>query len=263
MIILKSLEEIKKIKKSNQIVGEILQELKVLSIPGVNTLYLNNIAKNKAKERDATPGFLYYKRFPYSICASKNREVVHGFPDKEVLKEGDILSLDFGILLDEYYGDAAITFSIGRVNERNKKLIRITEECLYLGIERAVAGNRLGDISYAIQTHAEENEYGVVRGYGGHGIGKELHEDPHISNVGKPNEGIMLKPGMAIAIEPMLTEGNHKVRVESDGWTVVTEDGKNSAHFEHTIAITNDLPIILSKPGEDNYYAHKKDSAFL
>ena len=246
MIFLKSLEEIDKIRRSSQIVAEVLKKIKKQVKPGVCTLYLNSVAENIIKERGAVPGFLHYRGFPFVICASKNSTVVHGFPDEIPLKSGDLLSVDVGAKLDDYYGDASITIPIGKVSPSDKKLIKTTEECLYLGIEQAVPNNRLGDISYAIQKHAEKHGYGLVRNFGGHGIGKHLHEEPHISNVGNRGEGILLKAGMVIAIEPMLTAGTYKVYLGSDGWSVITEDGKNAAHFEHTIAITENGPKILS-----------------
>ena len=246
MIVLKTLKEIERIRRSNKIVAEILIEMKKQAKPGVSTLYLNSVANKIIKERSAVPGFLHYKGYPFTICASNNNVVVHGFPDDKLLKDGDILSVDVGVLLDKYYGDAAVTIPIGKVSKSSKRLIKVTEECLYLGIEQAIPENRVGDISNAIQTHAEKHGYGLVRGYGGHGVGKQLHEDPHIPNIGAKGVGVALRAGTVIAIEPMLTEGNSEVFTAKDGWSVTTKDGKNAAHFEHTIVITETGPEILT-----------------
>lgn len=246
MVILKSLKEKANLRQSGSLVGNVLQEIGKQAKPGVSTLYLNSVAENYINERGATPGFLHYRGYPFSICASKNDVIVHGFPSKEGLKEGDILSVDVGVLLDGYYGDAAITFPIGDISPEDKKLIKITKECLHLGIKEALPGNRLGDISHAIQEHAEKHGYGLIRGYGGHGVGKALHEDPHISNIGRKGEGIELRAGMVLAIEPMLTIGSPDVYTGSDGWSVMTKDGGKAAHFEHTIFITESGPEVLS-----------------
>ncbi len=246
MILLKTLKERSKLRKSGRLVAKVLLEIGKQIGPGVSTLYLNSVSNEIINERGATPGFLHYRGYPYSICTSKNDVVVHGLPNEENLREGDILSVDVGILLDEYYGDASITFPVDKIDKKNRKLIQTTRECLYLGIKEAVPGNRLGDISHAIQQHAEKHRYGVVRQYGGHGVGKILHEEPHISNVGEKGKGIMLKVGMVLAIEPMLTEGGCEVFTADNGWAVKTRDGKNACHFEHTIAITENGPEILS-----------------
>jgi len=247
MVILKSSEEIEKLYASNQVVAEILSKLESEIKPGIDTLYLNDLSERLACERKAIPAFKGYRGFPYSICASLNNTVVHGFPSKTPLNEGDIISLDFGVLLNGYYGDSAITVAVGKISESARKLTQVTEESLYKGIEKAISGGRLSDISHAIQTHVEAAGFSVVRKFVGHGIGSNLHEEPQIPNFGKPGMGIRLKPGMTLAIEPMVNEKKYDVEILEDGWTAVTKDGSLSAHFEHTIAITESSPIILSK----------------
>jgi len=247
MVILKSPEEIEKIYVSNQVVAEILSILESEVTPGVDTLYLNDLSERLAYERNAIPAFKGYRGFPYSICASLNNTVVHGFPSKTQLNEGDIISLDFGVLLNGYYGDSAITVAVGKISESARRLTRVTEEALYKGIEKAIPGGRLSDISHAIQTHVETAGFSVVRKFVGHGIGSNLHEEPQIPNFGKPGMGVRLKPGMTLAIEPMVNEKKYDVEILEDGWTAVTKDGSLSAHFEHTIAITESGPVILSK----------------
>ncbi len=246
MVVLKSPQEIDKIRKSNEIVSEILQILESEIRPKVNTLYLNDLSEKLVREKNAIPAFKGYRGFPYSLCASVNNVVVHGFPNKVPLKEGDIVSLDFGILFDGYYGDAAKTVAVGKISESTRRLTQVTEESLYKGIEKAVPDGRLSDISHAIQSYAEAGGFSVVRKFVGHGIGSKLHEDPQIPNFGKPGMGLRLKSGMTLAIEPMVNEKGHEVEVLEDGWTAVTKDGCLSAHFEHTIAITDGGPVILS-----------------
>lgn len=246
MVILKSPKEIEKIRFSNQIVAEILEKLKEKVAPGVDTLALNKMSEELARKRKARPAFKGYRGYPYALCASVNDQVVHGFPSKRPLKEGDILSMDFGIFCDGYYGDAAVTVSVGKTSELAQRLMEITGKALFLGIEQAVPGKRLSDISHAIQRHVETAGFSVVRKFVGHGIGKELHEDPQIPNYGKPGMGIRLKPGMVLAIEPMVNTGGYEIETLEDGWTTVTKDGGLSAHFEHTVAITEDGPVILS-----------------
>ena len=247
MVVLKSPREIEKIRKSNQMVAEILAILESEVKPGINTLYLNDLSERLAREKGAIPAFKGYMGFPYALCASPNNVVVHGFPSKKPLCEGDIISLDFGILFDGYYGDSAITVAVGKISEAAARLSKITKESLYKGIEKAVPGNRLSDISHAVQSHAEAAGFSVVRQFVGHGIGSKLHEDPQIPNFGEPGRGVRLKAGMTVAIEPMVNEKGYDVEVLEDGWTTVTKDGCLSAHFEHTIAITEDGPVILSK----------------
>lgn len=246
MVVLKSPQEIEKIRKSNEIVSEILQILESEIRPKVNTLYLNDLSEKLVREKNAIPAFKGYRGFPYSLCASVNNVVVHGFPNKVPLKEGDIISLDFGILFDGYYGDAAKTVAVGKISESTRRLTQVTEESLYKGIEKAVPDGRLSDISHAIQSYAEAGGFSVVRKFVGHGIGSKLHEDPQIPNFGKPGMGLRLKSGMTLAIEPMVNEKGHEVEVLEDGWTAVTKDGCLSAHFEHTIVITDGGPVILS-----------------
>jgi methionyl aminopeptidase len=193
------------------------------------------------------PAFKGYGGYPFSVCVSINSEVVHGFPSERILAEGDIASLDFGVNYQGYFGDAAVTLAVGKISKKAARLLKVTEESLYRAIAKAKNGNRLGDISYAVQEYVEKAGFSVVRDYVGHGIGKNLHEDPAVPNFGSPGRGILLKPGMVIAIEPMINEGGYEVRVKEDGWTVITQDGKLSAHFEHTVAITEKGPEILSK----------------
>ncbi|MBN2397839.1 MAG: type I methionyl aminopeptidase [Deltaproteobacteria bacterium] len=246
MIVLKSPEELRKMGESNAIVAEVLAGLREKVKPGITTSELNAYAETVTQERGARPAFKGYGGFPFALCASLNSEVVHGFPSDRPLEEGDIISLDYGVCYDGYYGDSAITVAVGRVSASAARLMQVTEEALYRGIEKAREGNRLGDISSAVQSHAEKAGFSVVRDYVGHGIGKDLHEDPPVPNFGMSGRGVKLKAGMVIAIEPMVNEGSYMVKVKPDGWTVVTEDGSLSAHFEHTIAVTGDGPVILS-----------------
>jgi len=249
MIILKSRREIEKMKKSNALVAAILEELRKKIKPGVKTIELDRLSEEMALKKGARPAFKGYRGYPYSLCTSVNSEVVHGMPSERELKEGDIISLDFGILHGGYYGDAAVTVPVGQITPAARRLLRVTEEALYRGIAAARAGNRIGDISAAIQGHAEAAGFSVVRDLVGHGIGRSLHEDPQVPNYGTSGRGIELKTGMVFAIEPMVNEGTYRVDVLRDGWTVVTADGKLSAHFEHSVAITENGPVILSRIG--------------
>ena len=246
MVILKSPQEIARLRKSNQIVAEILRELELEIEPGVSTHFLNNLAERLTLEQNARPAFKGYRGYPYTLCTSVNNGVVHGFPSKAALKEGDILSIDFGVLYDGNYGDAAITVGVGKISEIARRLIRATKEALYRGIGKALPGGRLSDISHAIQSHVERDGFSVVRKFVGHGIGSSLHEEPQIPNFGKPGTGVRLKPGMTLAIEPMVNEKDYEVKILDDGWTAVTKDGSLSAHFEHTVAITDKGSVILS-----------------
>jgi methionine aminopeptidase, type I (EC 3.4.11.18) len=247
MVILKSPEEIEKLKASNGIVADILSELRDMIRPGITTIDMDRYSEELALRKGAKPAFKGYMGYPFSLCVSINNEVVHGMPSDRALKEGDIVSLDFGVCYNGYYGDSAITIPVGKVPDIAKRLIGTTRKALYSGIEKTRAGNRLGDISAAIQEQVEAAGFSVVRDFVGHGIGKSLHEDPQIPNFGVRGRGIKLKPGMVFAIEPMVNEGTYKIKVLSDGWTAVTSDGKLSAHFEHSLAITEKGPVILSE----------------
>ena len=247
MVILKQPDEIAKARASNRIVAEVLSVLREKVKPGVTTLELDQIAERTAEKRGAMPAFKGYRGYPYALCASVNEEVVHGMPSKRVLLEGDIIGLDFGVYYQGFYGDSAITLPVGRVNAGAARLMEVTEKSLYEAIRQTSAGNRLGDISAAVQTTVEAAGFSVVRDFVGHGIGRQMHEDPQIPNFGKKGRGIELKAGMIFAIEPMVNEGDYRVKILADGWTVVTEDGSLSAHFEHSVAITDNGPEILSR----------------
>ncbi|MDD2335302.1 MAG: type I methionyl aminopeptidase [Geobacteraceae bacterium] len=247
MIILKSSLEIERMRAPCQIVSETLELLRQKIKPGITTLSLDQFAEKCARKRNAVPAFKGYSGYPYSLCCSVNNQVVHGFPTNKELCSGDILSIDFGVLFDDFYGDAAITVAVGNAGENASALIRITEESLYQGIEKASINNNLSDISAAVQSHAEKNGFSVVREFVGHGIGRSLHESPQVPNFGRPGRGVKLKQGMVLAIEPMINEKGPEVRVLSDGWTAITLDGGLSAHFEHTVAVTANGPEILTK----------------
>lgn len=247
MVILKQPDEIAIARASNRIVAEVLSVLREKVKPGVTTLELDQIAERTAEKRGARPAFKGYRGYPYALCASVNEEVVHGMPSKRVLLEGDIIGLDFGVYYQGFYGDSAITLPVGRVNAGAARLMEVTEKSLYEAIRQTSAGNRLGDISAAVQTTVEAAGFSVVRDFVGHGIGRQMHEDPQIPNFGKKGRGIELKAGMIFAIEPMVNEGDYRVKILADGWTVVTEDGSLSAHFEHSVAITDNGPEILSR----------------
>jgi methionyl aminopeptidase len=231
----------------NRIVAEVLELLKEKIVPGISTLELEELACNETKKHKAVPAFKGYAGFPYALCCSPNDRVVHGMPNNDPLVEGDLLSLDFGVCYDGFFGDAAITVPVGTVDTDVKKLISVTAESLYKGIDQAFEGARLFDISHAIQSHVEKSGFSVVRDFVGHGIGKKLHEEPQVPNYGIPGRGVQLKAGMVLAIEPMVNKGNYAIRVLDDGWTAVTADGSLSAHFEHTIAITKKGPVILTR----------------
>ncbi|MBP9021241.1 MAG: type I methionyl aminopeptidase [Syntrophobacterales bacterium] len=247
MIILKSREEIEKMRASSRIVAEILQGLKEMVKPGVRTIDLDRYAEEQALRRGAKPAFKGYRGYEHALCTSVNNVVVHGIPSARVLEAGDILSLDFGVYYDGFYGDAALTVPVDGVSENAARLMKVTEEALYRGIEQAKVGNRLGDIAAAVQRHVEAAGFSVVRDYVGHGIGKQLHEEPQVPNFGVRGKGYELKAGMVFAIEPMVNEGTWEVKVLKDGWTVETADGGLSAHFEHSVAITDEGPVILSR----------------
>jgi methionyl aminopeptidase len=247
MVILKLPEEIEKARASNRIVAEVLNRISEKVKPGVRTRDLDKLAEDIVQKRGAKPAFKGYRGFPHALCTSINEVVVHGMPSERVLVEGDIIGLDFGVYYRGFFGDATITLPVGKVSEKALRLIKVTENSLYKGIEEATKGNRLGAISEAVQTTVESAGFSVVRDYVGHGVGKNLHEDPQIPNFGKRERGIELKSGMILAIEPMVNEKNFEVKVLPDGWTVVTVDGSLSAHFEHSVAITDNGPDILSK----------------
>ena len=247
MIILKSQREIDRMRTACKIAFEILCMLSELVRPGATTFELERIAAGEAGKRKAKCAFKGYHNYPSSLCCSPNNQVVHGLPTKTPLVSGDILSLDFGILIDDFYGDAAVTVPVGEVSTAAHRLINATEASLYAGIEMAEPGKRLGDISFAIQSYVEARGYSVVRDFVGHGIGKSLHEDPQVPNYGNSGKGVKLKAGMVLAIEPMINEKALEVKVLDDKWTVVTCDGGLSAHFEHTVAITTKGPEILTR----------------
>ncbi|MBB5396162.1 MULTISPECIES: type I methionyl aminopeptidase [unclassified Mucilaginibacter] len=245
-IIYKSVEEIELIRESSLLVSKTHGEIAKVIGPGVTTIELNKLAETFIRDNGGVPAFLNYNGFPYSLCISLNDQVVHGFPGKHVLVEGDLVSVDCGVILNKYYGDSAFTFAIGEVDENTKKLMRVTRECLDLGVEKAVVGMRIGDIGYAVQEHAEKNGFGVVKELVGHGVGTRLHEKPEVPNYGKRGSGIKLEEGMVIAIEPMINAGRAGVKFWDDGWTVSTVDKKPSAHYEHTVAVKRGKPDVLS-----------------
>ncbi|MDP6366020.1 MAG: type I methionyl aminopeptidase [Nitrospinota bacterium] len=246
MIVLRSPDEIKKLRASNRIVASVMGEIKKAIHPGTTTLELDEMAEKLVLDMGGTPAFKGYKGFKHTLCTSVNEQVVHGIPNKRKLQEGDILSIDIGVKLDGYFGDHAVTVPVGKVSEDAQRLLRFCEEALWKGIERAKAGNRLFDVSNAIQVHAEAAGFSVVKVYVGHGIGTSLHEEPQVPNFGEPGTGPELKPGMVMALEPMLNVGVADVKVLDDAWTVVTADGKLSAHFEHSLVISENGPEILS-----------------
>jgi methionyl aminopeptidase len=247
MIILKSSQEIERIAQACGIVGKTLDAVKAIVKPGITTAEIESFVDAYIRKNNAVPAFKGYRGYPASTCTSVNDEVIHGIPSDRVLKEGDILSVDLGVYKDGFYGDAAYTFPVGKIHPDTERLLKVTAEALYIGIENARADNRVSDISYSIQNHVESNGFSVVRAFVGHGIGSELHEEPQIPNFGLPGRGPRLRPGMTLAIEPMVNEGGYDVLILDDGWTVVTKDGKLSAHFEHTILVTLDKPRILTK----------------
>jgi methionyl aminopeptidase len=246
MITVKSPREIELMRIAGRIVAETHELLKEVIRPGITTLELDTIAEAHIRKSGGIPAFKGYNGFPASICSSINEQVVHGIPGSTVLRDGDIIGIDIGAVYNGYYGDAARSYGIGQIDDELKKLLRVTEESFFKGIEYALAGNRLSDISHAIQKHVEENGFSVVRDFVGHGIGSSMHEEPQIPNYGLPNKGPRLAAGMALAIEPMVNQGKYAVKVLRDGWTVVTADGKPSAHYENTILITDGEPEILT-----------------
>ncbi len=247
MIPLKSAQALAKQRRSSRIVAEVLQAMAEMVAPGVTTLELDRAAEELILVRGAEPAFKGYLGYPNTLCTSLNEQVVHGIPSKRCLKAGDIISLDVGVLLDEYYGDAAVTLAVGEISPQAEELLRVTEESLAAGIEQMQVGKRIGDISWAIQSVAEAAGFSVVKAFVGHGVGRRQHEQPQVPNYGLPGRGHKLKPGMVLALEPMINAGTSAVRILPDQWTAVTRDGRLSAHFEHTVALTNEGPQILTK----------------
>ena len=246
MIHLKTQEEVDIMDRANRIVHEVLQRISEEAAPGVTLRELDAIAESMTKAKGGKPAFKGYHGYPASICVSVNDEVVHGIPGDRKLKEGDIVSLDFGVILDGYYGDAACTVPVGEVDEGAKKLMDVTRESLLKGVGQVQAGRRVSDVSHAVQTWAEEHGFSVVRDYVGHGIGRSLHEEPQVPNFGPPDRGPLLQKGMTLALEPMVTAGGWQTKKDSDGWTVRTADGSLAAHFEHTIAVTEGEAQVLT-----------------
>jgi methionyl aminopeptidase len=251
VISLKSLREIEIMRRANVIVAEVLQDLKLRVAPDVTTLELDTIAEELTLKKKAIPAFKGYsvggRIYPRCLCASINDEIVHGIPSKRALRDGDIIGLDYGVIYDGFYGDSAITVGVGKVSDEAQRLMDVTEQCLYRGIQELHEGKRLGDLGAAVQRLAESAGFSVVRAFVGHGIGKKLHEEPPVPNYGEPDRGLRLKEGMVLAIEPMVNVGSYEVEIKEDGWTAVTKDGSLAAHFEHSVAITKDGPYILSQ----------------
>jgi methionyl aminopeptidase len=246
MVILKTEEEVEVMRRAGRVVAEVLDMVEETIEPGMTTGRLDMLIEDFIRSRGAIPGFKNYQGFPASACISINDEVVHGIPGKRVIMEGDIVSVDVGSIVDGFYGDSARTYAIGEVSEEKLRLLENTQKSLVAGIDKARKGNKLGEISAAVQAVAEAEGYGVVRQLVGHGIGRNMHEEPQVPNFGSPNDGPVLKIGMVLAIEPMINLGTYQVKTLPDGWTIVTADGKASAHYEHTIAITDDRPDILT-----------------
>lgn len=249
MIALKTSRELSIMKEAGRIAARALRLAGKAVEPGINTLEIDTLVRKYIESEGATPSFLGYGGFPKSTCISVNNVVIHGIPSKKcILKQGDIVSIDIGAIFEGFHGDNAWTFSCGQISREAQDLLDATRECLFMGIEQARKGARIGDISYAVQRHAEAHTYSVVRDFVGHGVGVKLHEEPSVPNFGTPGRGVRLLPGMTIAIEPMINQGTYEVEVLDDEWTTVTKDGKLSAHFEHSVAITPDGPVILTNP---------------
>lgn len=246
MIYYKTEEEIELVRKSSLLVAKTHAEIAGLIKPGITTLALDKIAEEFIRDNGGVPAFKGYGGFPNTLCMSPNEQVVHGIPNDRALENSEILSVDCGVVMNGYYGDSAFTYEVGEVDAETKQLLKVTKESLYKGIEQAVAGNRIGDIGYAVQQHAESFGYGVVRELVGHGVGKNLHESPEVPNHGRRGSGVMLKEGLVIAIEPMINMGNKRILQHNDGWTITTIDNKPSAHFEHTIVVRKVKAEILS-----------------
>ena len=247
MIVCKSPREIERMRTANLLVADVLAQLAAMVAPGVTTAALDSEAERLVRAAGAEPAFKGYRGYPATLCASINEQVVHGIPSDRALAEGDIISLDMGVKINGFYGDSAITVPVGRVSDETSRLLRVTQEALGKGIEQVRVGGRVSDIGHAIQAHVEANGFSVVREFVGHGIGSSLHEEPQIANYGEPGRGPRLAEGMVLAIEPMVNMGRPAVKVLADGWTAVTRDGSLSAHFEHTVAVTSDGPLVLTQ----------------
>lgn len=248
MIVCKTKSELDKMRRASLLVHDILQELKELVKPGIMTAELDEVADRRIREAGAKSAFKGYRGFPKVLCTSVNEEIVHGIPSARKLNEGDIIGLDFGVIVEGYVGDAALTVPVGAISDSLKKLLRVTEESLELAIQQVRVGKRVSDIGVAVQQHVEPHGFSVVRDFVGHGIGTAMHEDPQVPNYGVPGRGPLLKEGMALALEPMVNEGTYRVKILDDQWTAVTADGRCSAHFEHTVAVTTNGPWVLSRP---------------
>jgi len=246
VIVCKSAGELKRMRAANALVAEVLEELRRRAVPGVTTAELDAAAEMLVRQGGAVPAFKGYRGYPSTLCVSINEEVVHGIPSSRKLAEGDVVSLDMGVLLDGFYGDSAITVAVGRISERAADLLRVTEEALYRAIDKVRIGSRVSDLGHAVQQHVEAHGFSVVREFVGHGIGASLHEEPQIPNYGEPGRGPRLVEGMVLAIEPMVNMGKPGVKILADGWTAVTRDASLSAHFEHTVAVGSDGPEILT-----------------
>lgn len=247
-MILKTQNEIKAMRKPGRMIAKILEGMTALVEAGITTAELNRYAELRCQEFGCRPLFKGYRGFPGSVCISVNEEAIHGIPSNRILLEGDIVGLDFGVEFEGWCGDSAVTVEVGSVDSKASRLIIVTKESLFKGIEQCIAGNRISDIGHAVQTHAESNGYGVIRGFSGHGIGRDLHESPDVLNYGEKGNGLILRVGMVLAIEPMVTIGSHETKTLEDGWTVSTVDKSLAAHFEHTVAITMSGPEILTRP---------------
>ncbi len=248
MIFLKSESELEIMHRANALVHRALQAVREAAAPGVTTADLDKLAEDLIREGGGAPAFKGYRGYPATLCTSVNDEIVHGIPSRKTrLKAGDLLSVDCGVIVRGYYGDAAITFGIGEISPVARRLMEVTKACLEDAVEQVQPGNRLGDIGAAVQRRAEGAGFGVVRDFVGHGVGRSLHEDPQVPNYGKPGTGLVLRPGLVVAIEPMITEGSWRVRVDEDGWTARTEDGKLAAHFEYSVAVTENGPRVLGR----------------
>jgi methionyl aminopeptidase len=247
MITCRAPEEIEKLRRSGRVVRQILEETRERTRPGITTLELERFVEKRLAQLGAQPASKGYRGYPWCLCASVNNEIVHGMPSNRRLREGDIVGLDLGVIVDGYYGDSALTVPVGQIPERYQKLLRVAEEALELGIQKARVGNRVGDISASVQEYVEKNGFSVVREFVGHGIGREYHEEPQVPNFGQAGHGPLLKEGMVFTIEPMVNAGGAELRVLDDNWTAVTADGEPSAHFEHMVAVTRNGPDVLTR----------------